>query len=251
LTALAPWCLIGCGRKKAKNILPDFDVGSKSLRKGVQGRKFFLLSWGLGFLFSATACFYTLSLDLSAPLKVTPKDYQPVALFPVKDAPSYPHSGSEIYSLIRESLEQKGYALVEPRQVSEALQEMNLAPVHLLSDPESQKKIGERLKAKLLIIAILPEYKVKKAYVGSQIYQIWQGAGTEAVPYEYWSLPTYYGGTLQIRLILRMFEAEGGSLLWRAEGTIRAPSDSAEDYARKLVERLLKDLPPMPAGPKE
>ena len=99
-------------------------------------------------------------------------------------------------------------------------------------------KIGERLKAKLLIIATLPEFKVQKSYWGSLTFQVWDREGLDSM-----SLPTYHGGSSQIRMILRMFESEKGDLVWVAEGSIRAISDSADSYGEKLTERLLKDLP--------
>jgi hypothetical protein len=123
---------------------------------------------------------------------------------------------------------------------------MRLTSPLLLSDLDSLKKVAERLKAKLLMIATLPEYKVQKSRLGSQSVQMWDGESfTDQM------LPTYFGGSSQVRLILRMFEWEKGELVWMSEGTIRASRDSVETYARKLAERLLMSLPSVsPPSPK-
>jgi hypothetical protein len=145
-----------------------------------------------------------------------------------------------VSSFIRESLEKKGYVLVEQDAVSEILEEMKLTPRFLLSDPDSLLKIGDRLKAKLLIIGTLAEYKVQKAYWDAQTMRGWNQE-----EYESLSLPTYHWGSSQIRLILRMFESETGILVWVNEGTIRVSGNSTKLYGEKLAERLLKDLPPV------
>jgi hypothetical protein len=152
----------------------------------------------------------------------------------------------DLYPLLRDSLEKKGYNLVSEAEVASVLDEMKLASPLLLSDLDSLKKVAERLKAKLLMIATLPEYKVQKSRLGSQPVQMWDGETfTEQM------LPTYFGGSSQIRLILRMFESEKGELVWMSEGTIHASRDSAETYARKLAERLLRGLPSLtPPSPK-
>jgi hypothetical protein len=43
-----------------------------------------------------------------------------------------------------------------------------------------------------------------------------------------------------------MFEAKNGALVWAAEGKVRGLGASAENYANKLVDRLLKGLPEIP-----
>jgi hypothetical protein len=117
---------------------------------------------------------------------------------------------------------------------------MKLTSLHLLSDRDSLRKVAERLKAGLLMIATLPEYKVQKSRMGSQSVQVWDGDSfTDQV------LPTYFGGSSQVRLILRMFEPEKGELVWMSGGTIHASRDSADAYGRKLAERLLMSLPPV------
>jgi len=119
---------------------------------------------------------------------------------------------------------------------------MKLTSLHLLSDRDSRKKMAEKLKAGLLMIGTLPEYRVQKSRLGSQSRQAWDGES-----YSDQVLPTFFWGISQIRLILRLFESDTGEMVWISEGTIRASSDSAETYARKLAERLLKSLPPVPA----
>jgi hypothetical protein len=172
--------------------------------------------------------------------KVDPVAYQPLALLPIQDASGHPASGSNLYPIIRDSLEKKGYNLVEEIKVVNALEEMKLTSLLLLSDRDSLKKVAERLKARLIMIASLPEYKVQKSRIGSQSVQAWDGESfTEQV------LPTYFGGSSQVRLILRLFESEKGELVWMSEGTIRASRESAENYARTLAERLLRSLPPV------
>jgi len=192
------------------------------------------------------ACLYRVNLEPPVSPKVDPAKYQPLALLPVQDASGHPASGMDLYSILRDSLEKKGYNLVSEAEVASVLDEMKLASPLLLSDLDSLKKVAERLKAKLLMIATLPEYKVQKSRLGSQPVQMWDGETfTEQM------LPTYFGGSSQIRLILRMFESEKGELVWMSEGTIHASRDSAETYARKLAERLLRGLPSLtPPSPK-
>jgi hypothetical protein len=183
-------------------------------------------------------CFYRVNLEPPVSPKVDPGKYQPLALLPVQDAAGQPASGSNLYPIIRDSLEKKGYSLVEEAEVVRTLEEMKLTSLLLLSDRDSLKKVAERLKAQVLMIATLPEYRVQKSRLGSQSVQMWDGESfTDQM------LPTYFGGSSQVRLILRMFESEKGELVWMSEGTIQASRDSAEAYARKLAERLLKNLP--------
>jgi hypothetical protein len=214
------------------------------LRKPIRNRKFFFpVLVSLLFLFPA-GCFYRLNVEPLSPLNIDPLDYQPVVLFPIPDAPGHPESGTDVSSFIRESLEKKGYVLVEQDAISEILEEMKLNPGFLLSDPDSLLKIGDRLKAKLLIIGTLAEYKVQKAYWDAQTIRGWNQEETL-------SLPTYHWGSSQIRLILRMFEAKTGTLVWVTEGSIRVSGNSTKLYGEKLAEHLLKDLPPVPPPKKD
>jgi hypothetical protein len=198
------------------------------------------------FLSLLGGCFYRVNLEPPVSLKVDPAKYQPLALLPVQDASGHPASGSDLYPIIRDSLEQKGYSLVSESEVASTLEEMKLSPPLLLSDPDSLKKVADRLKAGLLMIATLPEYKVQKSRLGSQSVQMWDGES-----YSDKMLPAYFGGNSQVRLSLRMFESEKGTLVWISEGTIRASRDSVQTYARMLAERLLTSLPSIsPPSPK-
>jgi len=211
------------------------------LRKPIRNRKFFFPVLVSLLLFLPAGCFYRLNVEPPSSPNINPKDYQPVVLFPIPDASGQPESGADLSSFIRESLEKKGYVLVKQDAVSEILEEMKLTPALLLSDPDSLVKIGERLKAKLLIIGTIAEYKVQKAYWDAQTMRGWNQE-----EYESLSLPTYHWGTSQIRLILRIFESETGVLVWVTEGSIRVSGNSTKRYGENLAERLLIDLPPVP-----
>ena len=193
-------------------------------------------SWG---------CFYRVTMEPGVSLKVDPKEYQPVALLPVQSSAGHPDSGSDLYPSIRDSLAKKGYALVEEATVALALKEMELNPDLLVSDPKPRMDLAERLKAGLLMIATLPEYRVQKSHLGTQAVETWHSDS-----YSEMLLPAYFRGSSEIRLILRLFESKKGDLVWRSEGIIRASSDSAETYGRKLADRLLESLPAAspPAG---
>ena len=190
----------------------------------------------------SAACFYHVNLKAPAPTNFNPMMYQPVVLFPIPDASDHPQSGAGLGSYIRGSLKEKGYVLVKEEAVADALEEMKLTTLLLLSDPEALVKIAERLQAKLLIIGTIPEYKVQKSYWGAETFQVWDQDSRD-----YLSLPTYHRGASYIRLILRFFEPENGSLVWEIEGGVHGPSANAEEYRRKLADRLLRDLPAVPS----
>jgi hypothetical protein len=210
------------------------------LRNLLRLQKYTVPTLGVIFLCLSEACLYRVNLEPPVSLKVDPAKYQPLALLPIQDASGHPASGSDLYPIIRDSLEKKGYSLVSELEVVNTLAEMKLTSPILLSDRDALKKVSERLKARLLMIATLPEYKVQKSRMGSQSVQVWNGDSfTDQV------LPTYFEGSSQVRLILRMFESEKGELVWMSEGTIRASRDSAKAYGRKLAERLLINLPPV------
>jgi len=130
---------------------------------------------------------------------------------------------------------------VKDAEVLEALEKMKLNPVLLVSERDSRIKICERLKARLLMIGILPEYRVQKSYLGSQSFEAFDGKS-----FSDRLLPTYFRGSSQVHLVLRIFEAQKGELVWLSKGTIRASSDSAGTYSRELADRLLQSLPPVP-----
>ncbi len=191
----------------------------------------FISPWG---------CFYRVTLEPAVSLKIDPREYQPVALLPLHAASGPADAGAELYPFLRDSLQEKGYALVKEEEVLVALEEMNLNPVLLVSERDSRIKICERLKARLLMIGILPEYKVQKSYLGSQSSEAFDGQS-----FSDRLLPTYFRGSSQVHLVLRIFEAQKGDLVWLSKGTIKASSDSAGTYSRKLADRLLQSLPPV------
>jgi hypothetical protein len=195
------------------------------------------------FLLFPAGCFYTLSVEPPSPLEIDPKEYQPTALFPIPPPPDHAQGSAIVYSLIRDSMEKKGYVLVQKAAVSAMLAEMKVTPLLLLSDPESLGEIGEGLKAKLLVIGTIPLYKIRKASWGAQTTQVLDREG-----FDYMALPTYFWGSFEMRLVLRMFEAKNGALVWAAEGRVRGLGASAENYAQKLVDRLLTGLPEIPPG---
>ena len=192
-------------------------------------------------LFSSSwGCFYRVTLEPPKSIKIDPKEYQPVALLPFPAPPSLQDAGSELYPFIRDSLGKKGYTLVKEEDILEALEEMKLNPLLLLSDQDSRKKVGERLKAGLLMIGTLPEYNVQKSHLGSKSVEAFDGESFTSL-----LLPTYFRGSSQVRLILRIFESRKGNLVWMSDGTIKASSASAGPYSQKLADRLLESLPPV------
>jgi hypothetical protein len=205
---------------------------------------------GKGNLFASTpifaailliaGCVYNLNLEKSSPLPGNPKDHQPIAVLPIQDASGYPQSGANLHSSARAVLAAKGYTLINAAEVSQALEELGLSPPALLSDQASLTKANERLRAKLLMVGTILEYRVQKSYMRPQAFQVWEGAS-----YEYRTLPTYHQGTCQIGLKLRLVEPEKSSVVWIAEGRIRGPSTAAEVLGRRLVERLLENIPPL------
>ena len=192
-------------------------------------------------LFSSPwGCFYRVTLEPPKSLKIDPKEHQPVALLPLPAPASPQDAGSELYAFIRDSLEKKGYTLVKEEEVLEALEEMKLNALLLISDQDSRKKVGERLKAGLLMIGTFPQYIVQKSRLGSKSVEAFDGDSFTSL-----LLPTYFRGSSRVRLILRIFESQKGELVWMSEGTIRGSSDSAGTYSQKLADRLLESLPPV------
>jgi len=188
-------------------------------------------------IFFSAGCFYRLNLQRVHPLTVDLRDYQPIAILPIPDAPAYPKSGLSIFFSAQDFLLQRGYTLIDPAVFASVLEELRLPPQALLSDAASISKLNERLQAKLLLVGTILEYRKQKSYLSARDFQVWEGA-----LYEYRTLPTYHQGTCQMRLLLRMLNLEKGSLVWMAEGRISGPSSAAEMLEKKLVERLLENL---------
>jgi hypothetical protein len=221
------------------HILSEFLRKSKPLKNTGRLKPFLLLLLTFLLFGSSWACISRITLEPVVSLKIDPKEYQPVALLPVQPATGQPDSGSSLYPFIRDSLQNKGYTLVDEAVVTLALEEMDLTTQLLISNPDSRMKFGERLKAKLMMIGTLPEYRVQKSRWGTESTETWNSDSFSEV-----LLPAYFRGSSEIRLILRLFESKKGDLVWKSEGLIRVPSDSAESYDRKLAERLLENLPP-------
>jgi hypothetical protein len=201
-------------------------------------KNLFILLLALIIVLFSAGCIYRLNLDRSYPLKVNLKDFQPLAVLPIRDAAGYPESGVTLYLSAQHFLAQKGYILVNPSEVARAMAELNLTPENLLSDPTALANASKLMKARLLVVGTILEYNFQKSYVNSQELQVWDGA-----VYQYRTLPTYHQGICQMRLRLRMLDPENGSLVWLAEGSTSGPSSSAEVLKEKLVERLLESLP--------
>ena len=196
-----------------------------------------------GILFTA-GCLYNLNLKKPYPLPGNLKDYQPIAVLPIQDATGHRDSGSNLYSAARSLLAEKGYNLVDPSETSETMEELRLTPQALLSDQASLAEVSERLGARLLVVGTILEYRLQKSYVRSEDFQVWEGGS-----YEYRTLPTYHYGTCEIGLKLRIVDPKKGSVVWTAEGTIRGPNAAAQALGRRLVNRLLKDIPSLPTKP--
>jgi hypothetical protein len=173
------------------------------------------------------------------------KDYQPMAILPIRDAPGYPESGARLDIDLRAVLASKGYSLINPKEVSQTLDEFP-SDQNLPSDQDLVQKIRPRLLAKILVVGTLLEYRVQKSYVRSQTFQVWEGPR-----YDYQFLPTYHQSLCQIKLILRMLDMENGSVVWLAEGMADGPAFSADEMGKRLVHLLLQQIPsfsPKPQG---
>jgi hypothetical protein len=182
-------------------------------------------------------------------LEVNIRDYQPIAFLPVSEASGFPESAAKLNGFIRARLAAKGFSLLNPEDVSLALEEVGLithTSQKLLAQPASLRQLGERLKVKLIFAGTLLDYHLQKSYIRSTAFPVWDGT-----MYDYRSLPTYHQGAGQIRLKLMLFAPEKGSVVWMAEGTARGPSSSAEALGENLVNRLLADLPTLTAASKD
>jgi hypothetical protein len=208
------------------------------LRRRFGKTNLFILFLALIISLLSAGCVYRLKLDRSYPLNGTLKDFQPLAVLPIRDAAGYPESGVILYLSVQRFLAQKGYTLVNPSAVARTMAELNLTPENLLSDPPALANASKLMKARLLVEGTILEYSFQKSYVSSQDFQVWDGP-----VYQYRTLPTYHQGTCQMRLRLRMLDPEKGSSVWLAEGSSSGPSSSAEFLKEKLVERLLESFP--------
>jgi hypothetical protein len=184
------------------------------LRRLVQAR-IFCWAWIWAINLPAGGCFYKLHLGQVDDLTVDLKSLQPIALLPIQDFPGFPESGLTLVTPIQDLLVKKGWTLIQPSQTSPVLEEFELRPQNLLTDPSSLIKVNERLRAKLFLVGTILGYRAEKSFVRSQdfpIWDVWNGPG-----YEYWSLPTYHQGTCQMTLRLSLLDPEKGSVIWKAE----------------------------------
>lgn len=189
----------------------------------------------------AVGCFYKLDLEKVNPLNVDLKNLQPIALLPIQDFPGVPESGSNLVFPVQDFLVGKGYHPINPSEVSQVLEELDLTPQNLLADPLSLRKVNERLQAKLFLAGSILEYRVEKSFIRSKdvpVWDVWDGPG-----YRYQTLPTYYQGTCQMRLRLSLLDPVKGSMIWMAEGTVNGPGRSIKALEKKLVEGLLGNFP--------
>ena len=97
-----------------------------------------------------------------------------MAILPIRDAPGYPESGARLDIDLRAVLASKGYSLINPKEVSQTLDEFP-SDQNLPSDQDLVQKIRPRLWAKILVVGTLLEYRLQKSYVRSQTFQVWEG----------------------------------------------------------------------------
>jgi hypothetical protein len=199
--------------------------------------------WAIVLFLFAAGCLANLDLMRPVPLRVDPKDHQPVALLPISDAKGFPSSGSKIFAAARNFLEKRGYLLVDSAEVSRRLEPFSESPFSLFANADFARDFAAQVQAKLLLIGSLAEYHLGKSYVGSQTEQVWEGG-----LFDYRMLPTYHWGDSRIRLRFKLLDSETGLIVWMAEGVLQSPRGSSESLSKKLTEGLLADLPSIRPG---
>ncbi len=206
------------------------------------------LCWSSFFLvvpFWTPGCFPHVILDRSSALKVSVKDFLPLVILPIPDAPRHPDSGARLQATIHNILAAKGYAVIPPEEVDPVLQKLEWpSPSALLSDPTLMAQLKNNLMAKLLLSGTFLEYQRPESYVGTGTFQGWKGG-----PYEYVTLPTYHYGSFRTRLQLKLVDPDNGAVIWFSEGTATGSNRSADHLTQKLVQRLLKELPTLTPSP--
>jgi len=217
-----------------------FPRGSKILRPYPQKiiRWIWIAVWA--FIFFTPGCFTRLSIDRSDPPLLDLKNYQPLAILPVPDAPGYPHSGLGLQVAAEEALQEKRFALVAQEKVVQVLTDLNQTAQGVSSDPSLLARFSAALGSKMLVAGTFLSYRVQKSYIAPNISEVWPGAGS--LP-GYQSLPTYHQGTCEIRVRLKMLESEKGTVVWLAEGKGSGPSGSEAKILHWLMEDLMKGLP--------
>jgi hypothetical protein len=220
-----------------------FPRGSKILRPYPQKiiRWIWIAVWA--FIFFTPGCFTRLSIDRSDPPLLDLKNYQPLAILPVPDAPGYQHSGASLQLAIEEVLKEKRFTLVAQERVVQVLTDLNQTPQGVSSDPPLLARFGAVLGSKILVVGTFLSYRVQKSYIAPNISEVWPGAGSLPA---YQSLPTYHQGTCEIKVHLQMLDSEKGTVVWMAEGKGRGPSGSEAKILHWLIEDLMKGLSPLP-----
>ena len=183
------------------------------MRSRPKTRSGWLLLLPLGVLLLTPGCFTRLSVDKTAPPLLDLKNYQPVAILPIPDFRGHPGSGFNLQRMIEEGLTQKGFAVVAPERVINALMDLNQSPLSPSPNPNHLPRVGEALGSKILVVGSFLDYRLQKSYIllGHHPSLGWR-------LYGYQSLPTYHQGICQIRVRLQMIESEKGSTVWTAEG---------------------------------
>jgi hypothetical protein len=224
-------------------IVRDFSKRSKLLSGTGSGKKVFFWIWPFLVLLFVTGCFYSLDIKRSVPLRVDPRDFQPIALVPISDAKGVPSSGSTIYRAALDFMRKRGYLLVDSAEVSQTLERLSVTPLSLFSNPDLAQQFAAQCRAKLLLMGIFAEYRPGKSYLGAQTEQVWEGG-----LFDYRTLPTYYWAHSRMRFIFKLVDSETGRIVWMAEGVLRGPSRSFVSLGKRLTERLLEDFPSLPPG---
>ncbi|HSR12684.1 MAG TPA: hypothetical protein VLS90_14675 [Thermodesulfobacteriota bacterium] len=206
-----------------------------------RGSKFFSLPW-LSLLLVLTPACHQVAVDSLRQPGLHPRDLQPLALLPAPDPPGAPGLGSKLDDVLEDALSKKGYALVDGEVVTGALREMGVSPQQLISSRESLADFSRRVGARLLMIAAVPEFRMQKSYWGSQNVPPAEGGGSDKTQ-ESLFLPTYFFGRSQITILLRMFEAETGNLVWMAEGKLQTYRARPQASAGRILENLLNEIP--------
>ncbi len=202
-------------------------------------RFFFLTACGV--MIFAAGCFTHLAVDRSAPPAVDLKDYLPVAILPSADAPGFAGSGSLLLAASLETLQGKNFAVTAQEKSVQTLQDMKRSSQEVSRNAGLLRRFSETLRSRIILVAAFLDYRMQKSYLSSGTSQVWQGAS-----YEYHSLPTYHQGFCEMKVNLKMLDAEKGAVVWAAEGRGRGPSGSEERILRQLVADLMKDLPLLP-----
>jgi hypothetical protein len=220
----------------------DFRQRGKSMGFGIRVREILsVCCLSLVIFFFLSGCGYRLTQGKSLPLQVDLREYQPVALLPVQDFTNHPEPTAQLYAIIYDSLRAKGYALIEPSAVSEALFDLNLSVQNINADPAALARFTDQVKARLLMFGTLLEYEDQKPNISSRTYQVWDG-----LVYEYSTLPTYDRGLSRMRLQIKLVDPKKNATVWMSEVTGSGPSRTDEKQGKTLVQNLLESLPATP-----